>query len=139
MARIVLDTRAFVSAALEAEGKAARVLELVCDGEVELAVSPAIMAEYETVLRRKKFGLSAQTAREVVGGLRLTAVEVAPTETLYLCRDSGDDKFLECAQASGAAFLVAASPRRFRPGLKVARAVSPAAFLREIEEPRVKT
>ena len=58
--RVVLDTNVVVSAHLNAEGYERHVLDLVLAGKLQIAVSAAILEEYEGVLRRPKFGIAAE-------------------------------------------------------------------------------
>jgi putative PIN family toxin of toxin-antitoxin system len=60
--RVVLDTNVVVSAHLNSEGYERHVLDLALAGKLQLAVSEIILAEYEGVLRRPRFG---RTARQV--------------------------------------------------------------------------
>ena len=105
MVNVVLDTNVLVASMLSPHGPPAQVLELVADGAAHLILSPAILAEYEDVLSRKKFGFSAPTVKAVVDGLKKLATEIVPSEAVRACKDPGDDKFLECAAAAGAAYL----------------------------------
>jgi putative PIN family toxin of toxin-antitoxin system len=53
--RAVLDPGVFVSALITPNGTAAKLLAAASGGELELIVSPLLLAELEEVLRRKKF------------------------------------------------------------------------------------
>lgn len=54
MRRAVLDSNVLVSALITPGGPSGRLLEAVWTGELELVVSPRLLAELETVLERKK-------------------------------------------------------------------------------------
>ncbi|OGR98118.1 MAG: putative toxin-antitoxin system toxin component, PIN family [Elusimicrobia bacterium RBG_16_66_12] len=131
MVKIVLDTNILVSAVISPEGPPARVLDMLADGPVQLIISPAISAEYLDVLSRKKFGLSEATARAMVSSLRKLAIEIVPSEPLRICTDREDDKFLECAAAAGAAYLVTGNLKHFPKVFGGVKIIGPAAFLRE--------
>lgn len=131
MVKIVLDTNVLVSAVLNPEGSPAKVVDMLADGSLQLIVSPAIMAEYEDVLARKKFGLSASTALTIIKNLRRLAIEVVPSEQLRVCSDPTDDKFLECAVAAGAAYVVTGNLKHFPKLFAGVRAIPPSVFLRE--------
>ena len=79
MRRAVLDTSVFVSALITPAGTSAKLLEEARAGELELIVSPRLLAELEDVLARKKFRryLDLPKAREFVDALRREAT-VAP-------------------------------------------------------------
>lgn len=131
MVKVVIDTNVLVSAVLSPAGAPAKVVDMVGDGSLQLIVSPAIMAEYEEVLARKKFGLSASTVEAIVQNLRRLAIEVVASERLRACGDPADDKFLECAVAAGAAYVVTGNSRHFPKLFAGVRPLPPATFLRE--------
>jgi len=133
--KVVLDTNVLVSAVISPTGPPARVLELAADGAFQLIVSPPIIAEYEGVLARRRFGLSVGTVHAIVASIRKLSIEIVPSEPLAYCRDPGDDKFLACACATGAEFLVTGNARHFPRLFQGVRIVPPAIFLREIERP----
>lgn len=56
---VVLDTNVVVSAALKAGSPPAHILEKVLEGEISIAVCPAVIAEYRDVMSRPKFRILA--------------------------------------------------------------------------------
>lgn len=132
MISAVLDTNVLVSALLTPRGACARVLDAAAEDRFRPLLSPEILAEYREVLGRAKFGLSPTTAAAVVDGFRRLAVELVPGEPLRACRDPEDDKFLACACAGGAGFVVTGNARHFPGVFRGVRVVSPAAFLRAL-------
>ncbi len=107
------------------------MFDLIADGSIQLIVSPMIMAEYEAVLPRKKFGLFESTVGSLLKSLRRLAVEIVPSEPLRVCLDPTDDKFLECAVAAGASFVVTGNLKHFPRIFSGVRIIPPAVFLRE--------
>ena len=89
------------------------------------------MAEYEAVLIRKKFGLTESTVGSLLKSLRRLAVEIVPSEPLRVCPDPTDDKFLECAVAAGASFVVTGNLKHFPKIFAGVRTIPPAVFLQE--------
>lgn len=111
--RVVLDTNVVVSAHLNDEGYERGVLDLALGGKLRLAVSHAILTEYEVVLRRPELGLAP---RQVSASLRLLKSEgqlVTPRRELSIAADPPDNRFLECAEAARADFLVTGNRRHF--------------------------
>jgi predicted nucleic acid-binding protein len=90
--RLVIDTNIVASAALKPDGLQRTVLLLANSKPATLYVSQAIMDEYREVLARPKF---------------------APTRTLQATRDPDDNRFLECADAARADYVVTANQRHF--------------------------
>lgn len=109
MSTIVLDTNVLVSALLF-RGVPSRVLKLVHSGRVQLAVSAAMIDEYQRVLAYRKFGLSRDEVRAAMETQVLPfcqmLVAAAHFADAAVCRDPDDDKFLLCALASNADALL---------------------------------
>lgn len=110
---MVLDTNVVVSAHLNADGYERHVLDLVLAGKLQLVASEPILAEYEGVLLRPKFGIRAFLVKRSMRAVRATARMVRPQHKLALTRDPDDNPFLECAEASRADYLVTGNKRHF--------------------------
>jgi len=105
--RVVLDTNTLVSALLF-HGTASRLIPLWQSSRMTLLISGPILEEYLRVLAYPKFRLTDQEIRGLIEEEVLPFVEtVKPTRRLIaLCRDPEDAKFLECAVAGRARYLV---------------------------------
>ena len=125
MIRIVLDTNVVVSAMLNSSGTAADVLRLALNQHVQLCVSEAILEEYEGVLSRPKFRRPARVVAGMMKAIRATAEKVEPTETLTVSADEADNRFLECAKAAGADYIVTGNLQHFPDALGRTRIISP--------------
>ena len=75
MARVkaVLDTNVIVSAHLKERGLEALILELALSGRFDLVASPALLAEYEEVLRRPRFSFNPDAVSHSI-----EAIGIAP-------------------------------------------------------------
>ena len=113
MIRVVFDTNVLVSAMLNASGTPANVLRFAVHRHVQLCVSEAILDEYEAVLRRPKFRLSPQTVTAMMKSIRAVAATVNPARTLSVSADDADNRFLECAEAAGADYIVTGHTQHF--------------------------
>jgi putative PIN family toxin of toxin-antitoxin system len=111
--RVVLDTNVVISAYLNDAGFERYVLDLVLAGKLELVVSKEILEEYEAVLCRPKFGFSRKMVARSLRMLRSKARIVRPRKKLSAARDPDDNRFLECAHAARAHFLVTGNSRHF--------------------------
>jgi putative PIN family toxin of toxin-antitoxin system len=111
--RVVLDTNVVVSAHLNSDGYERHVLDLALAGKLRPVVSEIILAEYEGVLRRPKFGLTARQVSRSMKMLRAAARVVTPQRELNITRDAADNRFLECAEAGKADYLVTGNKRHF--------------------------
>jgi putative PIN family toxin of toxin-antitoxin system len=103
--RIVADTNVLVSA-LQFGGKPKQLLDLAIDGQVDLVVSEAIIAETLRVLS-DKFDRAPEWVAETDRQLRVTTRLVQPTESIHVIEaDPTDDRILECAVAAEADAIV---------------------------------
>jgi putative PIN family toxin of toxin-antitoxin system len=59
--KVVIDTNVVVSAALVDQGLPAAILDLAANRIIRMFVSPAVLAEYDTVLRRPRLSLNPAT------------------------------------------------------------------------------
>jgi len=132
---IVFDTNCVVSTAISPIGAPAEIRRRWRETAFDLAISEAILAEYERALSyervRRRHGKSAAEVREIVAEFREFALLVEPAETPAIVGDDpDDDKFLWCAVAAGAGFVVSRDEHllklRVYQGIRI---LSPAAFL----------
>ena len=90
-----------------------------------MLLSPAITREYEAVLPRPRLKLSASEVSQTITALRAAAEWVEPDFTLHVTKDEPDNRFLECAVAGQAAYIVTGnarhSPRHYK-GIQVVQA-----------------
>lgn len=112
--RVVLDTNVLVSGLLKPEGNERRVLRLGLSAKrITVLLSPAIMREYEAVLPRPRLKLTALEVSQTLNAIRVVAEWVEPDFTLHLTKDKPDNRFLECAVAGQAAYIVTGNARHF--------------------------
>jgi putative PIN family toxin of toxin-antitoxin system len=124
MFRVVLDTNVIVSALLRENGPEDLILKLVLNAFLELCVSEPILAEYEQVLRRKKFSFDPAAVDRALAHIRKVATNVSPKRILKISPDEQDNRFLECAEACRADYLVTGNKRHFPKSWKRARIVN---------------
>jgi predicted nucleic acid-binding protein len=103
-------------------------------GQIELAVSDAIMAETSLVLR-DKFQVPPDDVQLLGEELLSFAVSVAPTETVdAVPGDPTDNRILECAVAAKSDVVVTGDGHLLSLGsYRGIRMVTPAAFLEEFQ------
>ncbi len=135
--RIVLDTNVLVSGLLRAAGPAGQIVRLVAAGELELCHDPRILAEYEEVLRRERFGFAPERVEALMAQIRACGLPVAAPPLAIRLDDSDDEPFLEVTLAAGARCLVTGNlkhyPRAARQGAEV---VGPRAFVELLRRER---
>ena len=133
MIRVVLDTNVIVSAFLTERGLEAKVLRLVLTGRLALYVSEPMLAEYEGVLHREEFQADPGRVEYFLSQLREACVHVQPDRRLSVSADPADNRFLECAEAASADFLVTGNKRHFPKQWKKTKVVNAREFLEIIE------
>ena len=104
--RIVLDTNVLISAIVFG-GKPREVLEKVIAGWYTMAISAEMLAEFQWVLEGKKFRYPAAIVRNIVSELLAVSELVRPTTKVeHIKADPADNRILECALESRAAYIV---------------------------------
>ncbi len=111
--RLVLDTNIVVSAALKPEGIQRTVLLLAITKPAKLYISDAIFAEYQEVLARPELQIRKGLQQQLLQLIMRHAHHVKPLQPLEVTRDPEDNKFLECADAARADYLVTGNQRHF--------------------------
>ena len=124
MIRVVIDTNVVISALLTPEGFEDRVLKLALHRYIQLYVSAPILAEYGDVLHNSKFRFSKVRINRIIREIREAANQIEPMRILSKCRHEPDNRFLECAEAAGADFLVTGNARHFPTQYKTTAVVS---------------
>jgi putative PIN family toxin of toxin-antitoxin system len=132
MIRVVFDTNVLFSAIYKKTGTPGQLVDLVTTGLLTPCVSDAVMAEYEDVLNRPILRSHAARARKVLALFGQIGYWVSPTESIRLASDPSDDRFIECAIAAHAEYLITGNLRHFPARYERVNIVSPAILLREL-------
>jgi putative PIN family toxin of toxin-antitoxin system len=135
--RVVIDTNHIMSAILSARGASAKLIDWMTREEnyFLLLISQPIWDEYHTVAEWL-IPDTRQHEKERILHVLLTQSEwVAPGIRLDVCPDPSDNRFLECAVAGSADYLVTKNIRHFPPkeyaGVRIVRIRE---FLRVLEQ-----
>lgn len=124
--RLVLDMNVIVSAALNPDGLPRTVFLLAITKPARLYVSQEILAEYRDVLARPELRIRKGIRRRFLQLIANRAHVVQKLPSLQVARDAGDDKFLECADAARADYLVTGNRRHFPTFWKTTKVITPA-------------
>ncbi len=135
--RVVLDTNILISACWSPGGLEARALTLALSGSVKACVSPAVLAEYRDVLTRPKFRSKQERIAGVLQALAAGALHVVPAEAISLAVDEDDNRFLECAVAADALFLITGNLRDYPAACGTVRIVNAREFLNHLGDTTV--
>lgn len=114
MPRVVLDTNVLVSA-VHFGGPPEELLLLANQGAIQLFISPFILEETSTVLR-KKLGWENKRIKGLLKAIEEVAAIIEPeTELTVIKNDAADNRILECAVDAKADFLVTGDKRHLLP------------------------
>jgi len=139
MTRVVVDTNVLVSALLSEHGAEATVLDYLTSGRLYWCVSDAILAEYAEVLSRPKFARIPRLYINRLLSQAATTYRVVPTTTTSASPDEPDNRFLECAEASDAHYLVTGNERHFPKRWKETLVVNARELLRRLQRDELRT
>ena len=127
--KAVLDTNVVVSGLLSGTGPCGRILDLVLEGIVSIAIDSRVFAEYEEVVSRPRLAIPAAEADKVLNFLNLIAEPVTALPLPSALPDADDQPFLEVAAAAQVALVI--GNRRHFPAdaCQGVRVLSPTEFL----------
>ncbi len=110
MLKIILDTNIIVSLFIKRSETAKTVFAALKNNSFQLVISEAILKETLEVLSRPRIRQLTKMSKKEIRQLGLllleNALKVKPLIKIEMCRDHFDDKFLECAVAAKADYLV---------------------------------
>ncbi len=113
MIRAVIDTNVLVSGLLSPAGNEASILLAVHQGLVRPCFSKDILQEYAGVLARPKFAFPPDEIEAVLAMFQSQGEFFLPDISAAASSDPTDTKFLHCAQAAQADYLVTGNKRDF--------------------------
>ena len=123
--KVVLDTNIVVSANLVDEGPSAAILDLAIDKNILMVVSPAVLDEYEKALRRPRLKIDPLRIVDVLGLIRKNGLLVHPTVVATAPKgDESDNRFLECAGAGQADYIVTGNTKHFKKSYKTTKIIT---------------
>ncbi|MHB8925323.1 MAG: putative toxin-antitoxin system toxin component, PIN family [Coriobacteriia bacterium] len=128
--RIVLDTNVIVSGLLSPFGSPGEIVRMVSSGTLVLCLDARLLAEYDEVLARPRFGFDPDSVAAFLDYVNFKSEAVASQPLSHRLPDLDDEPFLEVALAAGADCLVTGNLAHFpvdrRSGVMV---LSPAEFM----------
>jgi putative PIN family toxin of toxin-antitoxin system len=111
--RAVIDTNVPVSGLLAPRGNEALILLAIHQGLVHPCFSEESLDEYAAVLARPKFAFLPDEIAAVLAMFRRQGDLFQSTASLAASVDPGDTKFLQCAEAAQADYIVTGNKRHF--------------------------
>jgi hypothetical protein len=109
--RVVLDANIFISAVISDQGNPSEILRRWEERDFELVTSPSILEEVRRVIHypkiQERYRLPKDAVQDLLALLRNQTVLVEPQVALdILERDSDDNRYLACAVAGLADYIV---------------------------------
>lgn len=102
---VVLDTNILVSGLMSPNGKPARLLDRVMNGDDTLCVDDRILWEYRVVLFRPKFRFDPDAVESLLSYLQSHSLIVTPDASEVPFTDESDRKFYEVAKYCNATLV----------------------------------
>jgi uncharacterized protein len=127
--RLVIDTNVVISAALKPEGLQRTTFILAITKPARLYVSQPILDEYADVLSRPELKIRKGLRRQLLQLIRNRSNLVVPSRRLEVSSDPDDNRFLECADAARADYLVTGNLRHFPRFWKKTKIITPREFI----------
>jgi putative PIN family toxin of toxin-antitoxin system len=127
--RLVIDTNILVSAALKPNGLQRTVLLLAIAKPARLYVTEAVLVEYREVLARPEFKIRRGLRQQLLQLIKNHAQLVTPARALQVANDPDDNKFLECADAARADYLITGNQRHFPKFWKQTKVITSREFI----------
>ncbi len=127
--RLVIDTNVLVSAALKPAGLQRTVLLLAMTKPARWYVSPLILKEYSDVLARSELHIRKGLRQQLLQLIKNRGHIVAPRRRLQVTPDPDDNRFLECADAARADYLVTGNMKHFPKFWKKTKVITAREFI----------
>ncbi len=127
--RLVVDTNIVVSAALKPDGLQRTVVLLAMTKPAQWYVSEEILVEYAAVLARPELKIRKGLRQQLLQWIKNHARVVIPARLSPITADPADNKFIECADAARADYLVTGNQRHFPQFWKNTKVISSRDFL----------
>ena len=127
--RLVVDTNVLVSAALKPEGLQRTALVLAVTKPARFYVSHPILEEYADVLSRQELGIRKGVRQQLLQLIRNHSHIVTPVRRLQVASDPDDNRFLECADAAHADYLITGNQRHFPRFWKKTKVITTREFI----------
>lgn len=131
--RIILDTNVLVSGIFWS-GPPFKILELWRDKKVRLITSPEIIVEYQRVAIELAEKFQTVTIEPLLSLIVASSEIYIPSDLPFqVCKDVDDDKFIACAIASRADFVISGDKNLLATsGYQGVKIIKPKEFLRRL-------
>jgi len=127
--KAAFDTNVLISA-LGWDGKPEECLQLVLNNEITGFTTPEILRELALVMDYPHLDFTESEKQEFLSIITTEFHVLQPETSVEICRDPDDNKFLECAIAADADYIVSGDDDLLElEGFEAASIVSPGTFI----------
>lgn len=123
--RLIIDTNVVVSGALKPSGLQRTVFLLAITKPSRWYVSPLILEEYRQVLARPELRIRRGLRVKLLQLIKNHSYSINPTALPQITVDPDDNKFVECADAARADYLVTGNQKHFPKYWKQTKIITP--------------
>jgi putative PIN family toxin of toxin-antitoxin system len=116
MQKLIIDTNVIVSSLIQKNYPYYIMYDLFANDKVYLCISPSLMEEYYSVLKRPKFSQYKEFIEKaivVLADIERKAFNYQPNTSIDLISDKDDNKILELADICGADFIITGNTNHF--------------------------
>ncbi|MBC8184811.1 putative toxin-antitoxin system toxin component, PIN family [candidate division KSB1 bacterium] len=111
--KAVIDTNIFLSGLLNEFGAPAKLIKHFQNDEFLLVLSENILQEYQEVILEFNNDVLINQADDLFLTILNRAIFINPSEKHDVCRDKDDNKFIDCAIAANAEYIVTKNIKHF--------------------------
>jgi uncharacterized protein len=131
---IVVDTNILISSFLKPFSDTAKILRMILENKLRIAIDLRILIEYEEVLKRQEFMFDKNKIKLVIIFLRKNGIFINALPLENSLPDKDDNPFLEVAVSAKADYLITGNvkhfPQKFCKNISI---VTPDQFLKEFK------
>jgi len=118
---ITVDTNVILAALISQAGASHRILNLIIEEKLSIALSTPVVLEYDDVLNRKEILKKLKVSSKQIEDLLDLLVILADKYSIYYrlrpnLFDENDNLFVECAFTSNSRYLVTSNIKDFKRG-----------------------
>ncbi len=135
---VTIDTNVILAALLRKKGASHQILRLIIEEKLKMAVTTAILLEYDSVFKRKKLLEKLELTANDIEDILDLLVLIADKYSIYFRMrpnlfDENDNLFIECAFTSNSRYLITSNIKDFKRAELISypfKVVTPAEFYR---------
>ncbi|OGE80708.1 MAG: putative toxin-antitoxin system toxin component, PIN family [Candidatus Doudnabacteria bacterium RIFCSPHIGHO2_12_FULL_48_11] len=127
--RLVIDTNILISGLLKPEGLEHAILFFSLTPPATWFISSQVLDEYQEVSSRSELRIKPKRRRELFALIHSRTITIEPDIKINFLIDPKDDKFLECAEAARADYLISGNLKHFPKFWKTTKIISAREFI----------